>query len=214
MQASTELGEPRISVDSAHAWVIQQACREARDEAKTLKIGFSEGASIELTIIPTSLAGAFALVIVVQVGIIVKLWRLLRLERARNGAATANPISNPNEGLESPSPAAPPPGSPRPDEIRVEDEQAPARAGPIEDEQAPARIIKRAAPNPPNIPPKRRLARAVRRAAPRPPPPSPTNRALEAAERRLAMAQAMANQPPAYSDYGAGSPGPVMSGLS
>ena len=212
MQAASELGEPRIRVDSAHAWVIQQACREAREEAKTLKIGFSEGASIELTIIPTSLASAFAVVIVVLVGIIVKLWRLLRLERARNGAATANPIANPNESLESPSPAAPPPRSPHPDEIRVEDEQVPALECHPEDEQAPARIIKRAAPHPPNVPPKRRMARAFRRAAPRPPPPSPINRALEAAERRLANAQA--NQPPAYSEYGAGSPGPVTCGLS
>ncbi len=161
VRVAAETGEPSLDIDSVHEWVIQQACQEARGEAKSVKIRpSSEGVSIELPVTTSVLASFFAFTTLVLLGVTGYLLKLLRFERSRNRGSDEAPVPPGPTGLAQPD------GGPRAVEQQQQQQQ-------LQEPAPPQHLPVRPAPPPPPqqllglVRPFRRLAINFR-------PPSPS----------------------------------------
>lgn len=114
-------GKPEVSIDRAWEWVLQQACQEARQDCKKVRVEVSkEAASMEVHTTSTALAAFFGIVSAVLSMVSGSLWRLLRRERSQHrtdllaiGQNLDRTVSAVNPGLSSPDgraiPLPPPP---------------------------------------------------------------------------------------------------------
>ena len=71
-------------MDQAHEWILDQACAEARKEAKAVKVNLPGDFSVEVSVTPTALAATFGTLCLVLLGVIGYLLKLLRAERSQN----------------------------------------------------------------------------------------------------------------------------------